>query len=331
LGSLVSMQALTPFTQRELEMLGGSQTFTSVAWETSTPPGEMQPFAIPWIADTRLIVYRRDLLAKAGINETSAFTSHEALINTLTQLKNWGYACPWAMPTSEEVLHNLAPWVWAQGGNFRTTDRRHLSLTTPQALKGMQQFYELHQFIVPSAQNLSNYGTVTSFLSGESAIVLVSQDLLPRMVYHELPAFGVENVGAAVVPGIPFIGGSGLVIWQHAFQRDIALQLIRFLTSQSNQSRLLEHLFQIPVRRDVLESEQFTQHRLFKALSVSLAKGRSFQSSYQWGTVESRLLPVFNQLWQDLFANPELDLKTELSNRMNEISSRIEKNLLSFQ
>jgi multiple sugar transport system substrate-binding protein len=331
LGSLANMQALTTFAKHEIDSLGGSEIFTPIAWETSSPPGEVQVFAIPWITDTRLILYRRDILSQAGVDENSAFLSHEALVNTLTRLQIWGYPCPWAMPTAEEVIHNAAPWVWAQGGTFRTVERRHLTLTSAPTLTGLQQFYELHQFMPPAAQNLTNEATNALFLSGEPAAILVSQHLLPEMAYREPPTFGIENVGAAAVPGVPFIGGSGLVIWQHAFRRDMALQLIRFLCSQPVQSRLLEHVFQIPVRRDVLESEQFTQHRLFKALTDSLQKGRVFQSSYQWGTIESRLFPVFNQLWQDLFANPEMDLKAELSSRMSDVSSRIEKNLLSFQ
>jgi multiple sugar transport system substrate-binding protein len=331
LGSLVSMQALTPFAQHEIDYLGGSQLFNPVSWETSTPPGELQVFAIPWIADTRQIVYRRDMLAKAGVDEATAFASHENLIETLSRLQAWGHPCPWAMPTAEEVIHNIAPWVWAQGGHFRSVDRHQLTLTDAKTLAGMQQFYELHRFIAPVAQNLTTAAVNELFLTGEPAVILTIQDILPQMVYHEAPSFGLDNVGAAPVPGIPFIGGSGLVIWQHAFRRDIALQLIRFLCSQPSQSRLLEHTHQIPVRGDVLESEQFTQHRLFKALSDSLMKGRAFQSSYQWGTIEARLFPVFNLLWQDLFANPELDLKTELAQRMTEISNRLEKNLLSSQ
>lgn len=331
LSSLVNIQSLAPFTQHEIEAIGGSEIFFPAAWETSTPPNEMHIFAIPWVADTRLIVYRRDVLAKAGIDETNAFASHEKLVETLTRLQNYGHPSPLALPTAEEVIHNVASWVWAQGGHFRSKNRYHLALTTPETLAGLKQFYELHHFIAPSARNLTTAQVSEIFQQGEPAVILTDQQLLPIMVYQSPPAFGLENVGAAAAPGIPFIGGSGLVVWQHAFQRDTALELIRFLCSYESQSRLLEHTHQIPVRGDVLKSELFTRQRLFKAIADSLKKGRAFKSSYQWGSIESRLFVVFNQLWQDLFASPGMDIEAELAYRMAEISTQVEKNLLSLQ
>ena len=52
----------------ELNVLGGSAAFLPSSWQSSIVLGEKEVCAVPWLADTRLIYYRRDLLDKAGVD-----------------------------------------------------------------------------------------------------------------------------------------------------------------------------------------------------------------------------------------------------------------------
>jgi len=48
-------------------MLGVSAAFLPSSLQSSTALGERDVCAVPWLADTRLIYYRRDLLDKADV------------------------------------------------------------------------------------------------------------------------------------------------------------------------------------------------------------------------------------------------------------------------
>jgi len=127
-GSLIAMNVLTPFRPRELNNLGGASAFLPSVWQPVLGAGQGSIWALPWLAYTRLIYYRRDLLDKAGIDERSAFESPKQLAQTLERLSESGVAVPWCVPTrhSRDTLHNIASWIWNAGGEFVSADGKYI-------------------------------------------------------------------------------------------------------------------------------------------------------------------------------------------------------------
>jgi multiple sugar transport system substrate-binding protein len=71
-GNLVAMDSLRPFHMAELDAVGGASAFLESAWKSGWMMGDKRLWAVPWLADTRVIYYRRDLLERAGVDETTA-------------------------------------------------------------------------------------------------------------------------------------------------------------------------------------------------------------------------------------------------------------------
>jgi multiple sugar transport system substrate-binding protein len=94
-GDLVGMNSLHPFSHAEIDTIGGADTYLKGAWQSGLVGQDNQVWSIPWLADTRLIYYRRDLLAKAGISEAGAFASHAAIKDTLQKLVDFGVCRCW--------------------------------------------------------------------------------------------------------------------------------------------------------------------------------------------------------------------------------------------
>src|SRR5262245_47849363 len=67
ISNLVSMNSVRPFTERELDSIGGPSVFIPALWRCGQVAKSSEVWAIPWLADTRLIYYRRDYLEKAGV------------------------------------------------------------------------------------------------------------------------------------------------------------------------------------------------------------------------------------------------------------------------
>ena len=74
------MNAMRPFSNEELAMLGGQAAYLPTMWESGKVAGENRVLAFPWLAYTRVLYFRRDLLRKAGIDEQTAFTTHNSLV-----------------------------------------------------------------------------------------------------------------------------------------------------------------------------------------------------------------------------------------------------------
>jgi ABC-type glycerol-3-phosphate transport system substrate-binding protein len=330
LGSLTGMEALHPFSPDEIAQIGGSDIFVPSVWQTvhlSDHPGEV--YAIPWTAGTCILVYRRDRLAEAGINEASAFSSIPAFENTLARLHQCGDEHPLAFPTVRNAAHFTAPWVWSHGGDLRASNQRHLALTEPRTLEALHRFFRLHPYTVPNTHGLSYEDVSDLFRTDRLAIAYTTHHLAVDLILRTDPIFGRQNVGVAKVPGTPFLGGNSLIIWRHSIYEEAAVDLIRHLLAAETQVSLYQQGVELPVRVDVLSREPFSQHPAFTPIIESLQAGRAFHSSYHWATVEKRFNAMFGQLWIDLFNDRTLDPVVELERRLIELQNRLEKSILN--
>jgi multiple sugar transport system substrate-binding protein len=327
LGSLTGMNALRPLMSRDVKSLGNQASFLPAVWQGITTLGDNQSWAIPFLTDARVIYYRRDWLERADIEEATAFESSESLTETLTRLQFSGIETPWAMPTrSLDVVYNLAPWVWAAGGSFRTSDGWRLCLGEPEAQAGMRTHFDLHRYLSPPAQALNTAETDSLFRQGRAAAVISGPWLL-----HWLKQDGtvLPDVGIAPVPAIPYIGGTNLVIWRHARNKQAVVELMRYLTSAEIQHRCFEETGFVPSRAEALDAEPFVSDPRYRAFAKSVKSGRVLKASYRWAAVEQHLMGMMSQLWSDLAADPQLDLDSEIAERTAALVENLERTILA--
>jgi ABC-type glycerol-3-phosphate transport system substrate-binding protein len=111
LDSLVDADAVRPFSSQEVDTLGGGSAFVPALWQTTSPHATLnrRVWAIPWLADVRLIFYWRDMLEQAGIDKVTAFQTPERVEETMDRLQASDVETPWGMWTdiSYISLHNV--------------------------------------------------------------------------------------------------------------------------------------------------------------------------------------------------------------------------------
>jgi len=329
LGSLWGMKAIRPFTPVDINNLNAPQVFLPAIWKTCSIPEETNIYAIPFTCDTRILLYRRDILARCGVDERTAFQNPEHLYETLAQLQSSGVEIPWAVSTVDEIHHLVAPWIWGAGGDFHTPDGYRLSLADPRTIEGIYQFYRLHRFIPPQARGLSMADCDVLFRNGQAAIVYTVHNTLNRSVHDKNRTVPVENIGAAKVPGVPFVGGSQLVIWKHTMVESLAMQVIQYLTSAAYQTDQHYRTGDLPVLTELLSKEPYKSDPLYKISAESLQTGRTIQAVPRWAAVEARTVVLLQRLWQTIFANPDMDLRAEITRQVTEVSERLKNTILA--
>jgi multiple sugar transport system substrate-binding protein len=330
--SFSSMEALRPFNEREVRSLGGSQAFLRSAWQTGSMQdawGRQVTWAIPWITDTHVIYYRRDLLEKAGIDEASAFQTSEQLLDTIRRLQENGVAIPWVMSTvaATLTLHTLASWVWGAGGHFISPDGKRTRFGEPEARAGMYNYFRLHRYIPPPAQNLDDSQAGELFRRGEAAVTISGHWLLNAVHRHDANPDVAANLGIALSPGIPFVGGSNLAIWKHCIHTKAAIDLVRFLTGREAQAEHASQAGVLPARAEVLDMPPFTTSPHYRVIGKSLRAGRGFHAAYMWGLVEEKLIDALGKLWADIFADPDLDPEKAIASKMEPLAQQLDRTL----
>jgi len=331
LGGFHAMEALRPFTDQEIDLVGGKKQFLPAAWQSCVvEPGRIV-VGVPWTLDIRVVVYRRDWLQKAGVEESTAFSDAECFRDTLRCLQAVGHPAPLGLTTTHTVtrmLHDMASWVWDAGGEIRSQDGQKMLLRSFRSLSGLEAYFGLNEFLAPETRYQEQHEVFDSFLAGKTAVAVVS-DLNYHALRKSAASEVTENLGMAALMKVPFVGGTALAIWQYSTHIEESLKLIEYLTSVEAGQILYEQYLTTPANLDAFEKSALKDDPYYPFIRKSLQTGRSFPTGHRWGGVESRLVLVIEQLWRDLQADPQLNIKREVRKRFTEFCDRLESTFLA--
>jgi multiple sugar transport system substrate-binding protein len=325
-GSFVSMNALRSFKPAEIDQIGGDKVFLPIAWRTTSLVGDGRVWAIPFLTDVRVIFYWRDMLEKARVDEASAFSSFEVIEETLSRLKRIGSA-PWAVPTAistQDTLHNASSWVWAIGGDFVSADGQKVTFNRPEVLAALKAYFGLYRFMPQEIHPLSGDQTVELFLQRKVAAILCGPWLLPHLRGQADFAGQESKIGIALPPGPSFVGGTNLIIWQHARYEAECIELIRHLVSPQAQLEVCPPSGLLPVRMEALVDPFYTNDPHNRVLVEALQKGRIPTPFALWGMVEDKLSTSFAQVWSDIYAHPGGRLEEILAKHLEGLARKLD-------
>jgi len=328
--SLIGMNALRPFNRIEVKSTGGPEVFLPQAWQSVVMPDLPEIWAIPWTTYTFVICYRRDLFQKAGVDE-DAFASGSALDRTLRSLQAAGVRTPWVVPVDPahvDTLHFVASWVWGAGREFVDTAGRHILFAQPDSLRGIEAYYALLRYLDPETWRLDGDGAEACFTSGKAAATIVGADrpyawLTNRTAVPEV----LDNLGVAVMPGVPWIGGDNLVIWRHTqglldVERS-AIGLVNFLVSRATQTTYCqgEEVY-LPTRADALLDLPMPGSSLTQVVVKSLQTGRSYPAIPMWSKIEHQTSMILGQIGLDILDGTPVE--TAVRRHLEPLAHRLE-------
>lgn len=326
--SLSRMNSLRTFKTAEANAIGGEKAFFPATWHRESTRDDVVS-SIPWLTESRAIIYRRDILADAGIDEENAFSTHERLVATLECLQaksgadSWS---PWLVPTVKTLntLHTLPNWIRGEGGHFVDEKRKKVTFANPQAMVGVQDYYSLYRFIKPEHRGLDPYGAQEVFEQGEAAVTVNG----PWMVFPVDPISETtvrQNLGVAKLPGTPTVLASHLVIWKHTpvRQEELAVKLVKFLTSKKAQVTCSQETGLVPARLESLLMKPFSEDPAYQIFVETLKSGRSLPTMRLWGLIEERLTAAYGNIWKNVLATPEPDLEAIIAAELNPLAAKI--------
>jgi ABC-type glycerol-3-phosphate transport system substrate-binding protein len=308
---------LRPFSESEVRSLGGPLIFVPAAWQTVQLEGRGEVWAIPWSVYTFVIFYRRDLLQRAGVDERMAFITPEALRETFSALHGASIP-PWTIPISQNYLdlpHIASSWVRAYGGDFFGPVGRYPEFNTPQARRGMVDFFQLYRFIPPELCGL-DYDTCLEefFKNGKTALVIAGPEAYGEaLIQNTLPEIRRDLIGVAALPGVSWIGGDHLVVWKtvrlDTHKESASLELIRSLTSVENQARLFREARILPSRLDAYAELEFQPEGMRPVLEKILQTARPHPPARLWRRTESMLVDMLCEIAREVMDSPTLDVQ----------------------
>lgn len=322
----VRMHAVSNLTTGEVIRLGSEKDFFPTNWRSGVVHAKHDEFpttwAIPWTSDVRLAYYRHDLFEKANLDPTHAFEHVDSLFETIHVLKSKGVELPLALSTqrSRINLHLLASWLWDAGGDFLTADGNQVAFDSPEALRGMCQYFQLGQHIPDAYRKIDDLEADHLFVSKNAAMVFSGWWMLANNTTMT-PAIR-ENISMTSMPGASFVGGTHLLPWKHSRKREQAFLLAEFMVKHSAEYNIFP-AYSLPAYIPAWEKVRFIAEPYFSAVLDALQRGRSFPIGQLWGLVEKRLTDAIPIVWEKVLNENADNVENILAETIVPLARRI--------
>jgi multiple sugar transport system substrate-binding protein len=242
--------------------IGGADAYAEGVWKTTQVVGQEGTWAIPWFTEARSIYYRKDILAKAGVDPSTAFKDWDSFRTTLQTIKDKVPGIqPFGTPGKKafDLVHHVMPFVWDAGGAELTEDNSKSAINSPEAAEGVDFFAQLVNDGLADKSQLERDGTQVEnqFKGGKIAVWIGGPWVLPSAQRKEdtnwVPA-ARKNVALAPMPAGPngeaftFVGGSDLMMFKSSKHQNEAWEAMKYLSQDQVQTDYAKLLGMFPAR-----------------------------------------------------------------------------------
>ena len=220
--------------------LGGEEVFFDALLTTTTPDGMEGRYAIPWFADPRALIYRKDLLEKHGMDIPETWDELVEVSKTLQEEEGMDY--PASLP-GQELAHTIYQTVEQAGGSITTyeDDKFKSNLTSPKvksAVKFLTDHVTEYEIAAPASAEYDKATLRAKLANGELAFMYDSPQIY-QYLEQNAPDL-VNKIAVGPAPAGPagkhsvFCGGSQLAIYNFTEKREEAVKWIKYLLRPEN-------------------------------------------------------------------------------------------------
>lgn len=251
-------------------------------------------YGLPWYVDTRVLFYRKDILARAGYRtmpETWAGW-REAMLAIKRTAEPGQYAIFLPMnewpPMAILGLQAGSPLVTEQGfGAFRDT-------AFSRAFDFLLSLYRDGLAAPISNNEIANL--YQEFARGTFAMYISGPWNLGEF-RRRIPADREDDWGTAPLPGptgpesgVSLAGGSSLVVFRSSRHQAIARELIEYLSRPEQQARFYRLTGDLPARREAWADSALAVDREAEAFRIQLERAVPTPMVPEWEEVTTKLM-----------------------------------------
>ena len=293
-----ALKALEPLDPRvAASTLIDPADYFSGIWDTNIVSGAL--YGVPWYVDTRLLFYRRDLVARAGFaaaprswpewTRTLAAVKREVgpdRYAILLPLNEFEPLVALALQQSDPLLRDDGQW-----GNFRSEGfRRTLRFYVDMFRQGFAP--PLTNADISNVWNEFGRGYYSFYVSGPWNIGEFKRRLPPdrQDSWMTAPLPGPDGPGASIA------GGASLVVFRASRNKDAAWQLIEYLSQPAVQRRFHELTGDLPPRRSAWAEGALVDDIYARAFREQLERVKPTPKVPEWERIATEIRLVTERL-----------------------------------
>ena len=244
-------------------------------------------YGVPWYVETRLVYYRKDLAAKAGI--TTPPTDWDGLKSMAKAMQDKAGAQYGInlQPGGTGSWQTVMPFSWSAGAAITGADQKEFTFDTPEMQEGLkyyQSFFtdKLAGTDLPPNQTEAQFvsGKVPMFISGPwmagSIAKLGGEKIKPNIGVFQLP----KNKTAT-----SFVGGSNFVVFKDSKNKDSAWKLVKWLSDAKTQASWFKLSTDLPAVKSAWEDPSIASDPLLPVFGKQLEDAKAPPAIVTWEQV----------------------------------------------
>ncbi|MGX7418587.1 extracellular solute-binding protein [Carnobacterium gallinarum] len=277
-----------------LEPLKKYEGFDAIQKEVYEGPMNTNAFAndfygIPLNTSTKIAIYNKKLLKKAGLTEPPK--TFDELIDASRKISNdetYGFA-----PQNIEIWGTM-PYFYSLGGKYTDEDTKKATgyLNSKESINALKQLVKLNKEGLVGKSLEGGLGSWEGF-KGDNYMMIddgtwfatANEDVKDNMVFGLFP----EGKGASIEP----IGGENTVVFKSSQHKEAAFIFARFLASDEAQTIFGEELGMMPVNTKTAEKEFIKENEMLSLYMKQLETAKPLVQSPEWNEINSVISKTF--------------------------------------
>jgi len=245
----------------------------------------------PWYAGARGLIYRKDILKKAGVAPPKTWEDVQAAAAAIKQ------KVPGVYPIGYTGLseHMYLPTIWQAGGQIATQngDSWKSALNSPQAAQAIQYYTDFYKkgYSPKAAIGWEEPDAQEAYINGDIAMLIGGGWTYTSIIDTKKELKG--KTGTALEPAGPsgkdtaFAGGSHLVVFEDSDNKTTANAFVDFMLRPDNLTKFTGAIGFLPGTVDGIKASGYLEDPLKKPFAEQLLDHSAvYPPSPQWGALE---------------------------------------------
>lgn len=287
---------------------------------------EDRVYGVPFSTSPFFTIYNKDMLAAAGLPDPAELAARgewtwERLAEMSRTLQPTLPQGTYAFQSNEGAVYGplvwttLDPLVRSYGGAVYDPTTGDCRLDDDEAVAAVGLYHRM----VFADRTAVPPGTEANFFAGNAAFTITQLSRLSQLEGSDF-AWGVTQLPAGPGGPVAVTGEAGFVAFQDSPHRDLAVELLKFLTSRTSMEKLAR--FYPPARSSVLDQSEtlyaesiLPMQAVRDVLVPGIREGEPFPYPASWPQIRQVAEPVFGRLWA-----PDADVPAVLHNLCQQIA-----------
>ncbi|MFE6984358.1 ABC transporter substrate-binding protein [Streptomyces griseus] len=271
------------------EKLAKAHDYEKRVLEPSRHDGRL--YALPVVLDTRIVVYRKDHFAEAGIRRTPGNWSElRAVAKQLTKNGRVGFD-----PFSIDLRQCWETFLFANGGQLFSADGRKVLFTDARGVEALQFFKDLVADGSADYARKTDAGAPSNVQTGRASMMMTTSALWVQVKEQNPELIEEDKLGAFVLANRrPAMLQGGTLVTQSASSRHpaAARALVEYLATPESILGAARQRGSVPGLRDLNDTGYVKENRFVDLSLKNLQHAASEGGTAAWMEIREKIKPT---------------------------------------